>query len=90
MVQEALTNCAKHAHAKHVRIMVTHAGEAVRAIIQDDGVGFDTRRRTATGIGLLGMVERAEELNGKLSTTSDRQTGTRVELEVPVPKKAGV
>jgi signal transduction histidine kinase len=90
VVQEALTNCAKHARAKHVRIMVSHAGEAVRAIIQDDGVGFDTRHRTATGIGLLGMEERAEELEGKLFTTSDSQTGTRVELEVPVPKKAGV
>jgi signal transduction histidine kinase len=90
VVQEALTNCAKHAHAKHIRIMVTHVGEAVRAVIQDDGVGFDTRRRSATGIGLLGMEERVEELEGKLSTTSESQTGTRVELEVPVPKKAGV
>ncbi len=90
VVQEALTNCAKHARARHIRIIVTHAGETVHAIIQDDGVGFDARRRSATGIGLLGMEERAEELGGKLSATSDRQTGTKVELEVPVPKKAKV
>jgi signal transduction histidine kinase len=90
VVQEAVTNSVKHAHAKHIRIMVARANGAVRAIIHDDGVGFDIHRRSTTGIGLLGMQERAEELEGKLSITSDRQAGTRVELEVPVPKKAGV
>jgi signal transduction histidine kinase len=93
VVQEALTNCVKHARAKHIRIMVTHANGAVRAIVQDDGVGFDAHTRSASGIGLLGMQERAEELEGKLSIISDKQKGTKgtkVELEVPVPKKAGV
>jgi signal transduction histidine kinase len=90
VVQEALTNCAKHSQAKHIRIIVMHVGDTVRAIIQDDGVGFDANRRSVTGIGLLGMEERAEELEGKLATTSDKQTGTRVELAVPVPRKAGV
>jgi signal transduction histidine kinase len=89
IVQEALTNCAKHARAKHIRIMVSHANEAVHAIIQDDGVGFDGHNDSASGIGLLGMKERAQELKGKLSITSDRQHGTKIELEVPISGKAG-
>ncbi len=90
VVQEALTNCAKHAHAKRVRIQIWYTREAVHAIIQDDGVGFDAHKASATGIGLLGMQERAQELEGKLSIMSERQKGTRVDLELPVPKKAGV
>ncbi|MGC2193733.1 MAG: sensor histidine kinase [Terriglobales bacterium] len=90
VVQEALTNCAKHAHAKHVRVLIRYTPDAVRAIIQDDGVGFDAHKSSVTGIGLLGMQERAQELEGKLSIMSEKQKGTKVELEVPVPRKAGV
>jgi len=87
IVQEALTNCAKHARAKKIRVQVQYSAEAVRVSIEDDGLGFDAHTTSVNGIGLLVMQERAQELGGLFSITSEKQRGTKVELEVPVPTK---
>jgi signal transduction histidine kinase len=82
IVQEALTNVVKHAHAQRVSVLVTRAGDRIKAVIEDDGTGFD---QTATdgGIGLIGMRERIELLDGSLVVESSATTGTTVAVEVP-------
>lgn len=84
VVQEALTNCAKHSQSKRVQIKARFQEGVVHVMIQDDGVGFDTRREETNGIGLIGMQERVQELGGRFSITSEKQKGTRIELHIPV------
>jgi signal transduction histidine kinase len=84
IVQEALTNCAKHAHAKNIRLAVNGQHDRVRLSIQDDGIGFNPREATARGLGLVGIQERVRELEGRVSISSQPQKGTTLEVEVPV------
>ncbi len=63
VVQEALTNCARHAEAKMIRIAMQGKKDAVSLSVQDDGVGFDTARGR-TDLGLIGIEERVKELGG--------------------------
>jgi signal transduction histidine kinase len=83
-VQEALTNCAKHAHAQNIRIVVRGSAGTVKVAIVDDGIGFDSSK-SVKGLGLLGMRERAAGVNGTLSVTSREHSGTALTLEIPVP-----
>jgi signal transduction histidine kinase len=83
VVQEALTNCARHSHAKNVRIAIYGGGGQVRLSIQDDGAGFDPRAAPARGLGLIGMQERVRELGGAVTFISQPAKGTIVEVEVP-------
>lgn len=83
-VQEALTNCSKHAEAKNIRIVVRASGGTVNVTIEDDGIGFDSAK-SARGLGLLGMRERVAGVNGTLSVNSRAERGTAVTLEIPVP-----
>ncbi len=82
IVQEALTNVVKHAHAQRVSVLVTRAGGRIKAVIEDDGTGFDP---TATdgGIGLIGMRERIELLDGSLVVETGPASGTTLAVEVP-------
>jgi signal transduction histidine kinase len=85
IVQEALTNIARHAQAKSVSILVEKHGSSVRAIVEDDGVGFDpSAQRGERHLGLLGMRERAELLGGTLTIESAPQSGTSVFIEIPL------
>jgi len=83
VVQEALTNCAKHAKAKNVSVSVHGTGESVEAVIQDDGVGFSPSSR-AGGLGLMGIEERVQELEGTLRITSRPGRGTTLRVQIPV------
>ena len=72
IVQEALTNIARHAEAAHVRVELGLRDSTVDLLIKDDGMGFDVRaarERASSGesMGLLGMQERAELAGGQLS-----------------------
>jgi signal transduction histidine kinase len=85
IVQEALTNIARHAQAKSASILVEKRGGSVRAIVEDDGVGFDpSAQRGERHLGLLGMRERAELLGGTLTIESAPQSGTSVFIEIPL------
>ena len=64
IVQEALTNCAKHAQANNIRISLYGRPDWIRLSIQDDGIGFDPGEATARGLGLIGIQERVRELEG--------------------------
>jgi two-component system, NarL family, sensor histidine kinase DevS len=86
IVQEALTNVAKHAEARRVSIVVTRRENAVTAVIEDDGQGFGAGGGggTGEGLGLVGMKERVGLLGGRLAIESTEGAGTTVVAEVPV------
>src|ERR671934_74670 len=84
IVQEALTNTVKHAGARKVSILIMRRGGAAAAVIEDDGRGFDPAAAREDGLGLLGMRERVELLDGKLTVESSPETGTTLVAEVPL------
>ena len=81
-IQEALTNCGKHADASRVTVIVKQDNARVLASIQDDGKGFDALL-TNGGLGLLGMTERVRALQGRMSVASEPSRGTLISLELP-------
>ncbi len=83
VVQEAMTNVARHAQATRVDILVERSGDRVRAMVEDNGVGFDPREvQRGDHFGLLGMRERAEALGGSMNLESAPGSGTTVVVEV--------
>jgi signal transduction histidine kinase len=83
ITQEALTNVVKHARARRVSIVLTRRDGSATAVIEDDGRGIGDADDTE-GLGLLGMRERLELINGKLSIESSEETGTAIVAEVPI------
>jgi PAS domain S-box-containing protein len=83
IVQEALTNCVKHAKATHVTIELTTGGaHQVSLTVADDGVGFAAELLSSRGLGLLTMRERAEFMGGRFALTSTPGQGTRITVVV--------
>jgi two-component system NarL family sensor kinase len=93
ILQEALKNVEKHAHARHVTVCLTQPGDFIQLVINDDGVGFAAehhaaRRKGKGGLGLLGMRERATYVNGDFKVKSVRGAGTEIEVRIPLPPGA--
>ncbi len=84
IVQEALTNVVKHADARHVSIVLTRKQASVLVMIEDDGRGFDPARPSGAGLGLQGMRERVELLDGSFQVEAAPRTGTTLIVELPV------
>lgn len=89
IVQQALINVGKHAHASRVSVRVTKEPKRIRCSIADDGVGFDARAVGAApadsgGLGLVGMRERATALGGTFEVSSAPGGGTVVQVTIPV------
>ena len=84
IVQEALTNVAKHANAERMSITLTRRDATVVAIVEDDGTGFDPEASAREGLGLLGMRERLALVGGKLRIEAAPGTGTTIAAEVPI------
>ncbi len=86
VVQESLTNCARHAEASNV-LITAHANQArISLTVQDDGKGFDPRNLAGRGLGLIGMGERVKKLGGTLSISSQslqNPKGTVLRVELP-------
>ncbi|MFC1975933.1 response regulator [Chloroflexota bacterium] len=90
VVQEALTNVARHAQASTVRLHLLGQDSSVVAVIEDDGQGFDVAEvanRTASehGAGLLGIRERVTFLGGSFDIQTSPAQGTRLSIEIPWP-----
>jgi len=83
LVQEALTNVVKHAHAKTVSILLMRRGDRVTALIEDDGRGFDPALAREDGLGLVGMRERAALVGGRMTVEASEGSGTTIAVEVP-------
>ena len=93
IVQEALTNVARHAKATWCRVRMERLPLAVAVSIEDDGIGFDPvdveRPERRSGLGLIGMRERAARLQGTVRFDSAPGEGTRLIVELPtVAQKA--
>jgi len=87
VVQESLTNCARHAEASSVRIAVHGSKDRIYLTIQDDGKGFDVHNLGGRSMGLVGMEERVKKLGGAMKITSRSNympKGTILEIELPV------
>jgi signal transduction histidine kinase len=83
-IQEALTNCIKHAEAGRVTVTVKQQEDLVSASVQDNGKGFDANRLHTQGLGLVGMEERVRALQGQLTVSSQPGEGTLVSLALPL------
>ncbi len=95
VLQEALTNVARHAQAGRVDVRLTVDAEAAMLTIQDDGCGFEAGSFLRTppaehGMGVIGMRERVATYGGRFTIESRRGAGTRVELTIPLAGAAGV
>ncbi len=86
IVQEALTNVARHAAVAAVNVRVWRDGAWLSAQIADGGKGFDVAAALNAGksSGLSGMRERASALGGKMEIESSPQSGTRLTAELPL------
>ncbi len=82
VVQEALHNCARHAQARSVKVVVKQETSKILLSVEDDGHGFDARR--VRGLGLVGMEERVHHLGGAFEIESRPGAGTRVAIELPI------
>ncbi len=92
IVQEALTNVAKHSGATRVSVQLQARGDAVIVVIEDDGKGFDVARTTRSTIlehklGLHGMEERAALIGGTLTIESAPGAGTTIFVRVPLGRE---
>lgn len=85
IVQEAMTNAARHGRATTVSVLISRRTNTVQAIVEDDGSGFDVEsvRRRQSSVGIFGMSERAELLGGALDIESGPE-GTTVYVEIPL------
>ena len=87
LVQEALTNCAKHAQAGGVRIQLERDAHHIRLTVADDGVGFDLSRLgeagSTPGLGLITMRERVELAGGRFQLRTRPGEGTEITVDLP-------
>lgn len=85
IVQEALTNVARHAHATQVHIRLESSGTTLQLTIQDNGQGATPAQLRRPGcLGLLGMHERAHSLGGECRIESQPGRGTRIRVTIPL------
>jgi two-component system sensor histidine kinase UhpB len=84
VLQEALTNVARHARASNVWVRVCFRPEQFKLEVQDDGIGNGAP--TGKGLGMIAMEERAELLRGRLAVVPSH-AGTLVSLEVPLGRE---
>ena len=82
LVQEALQNAARHAHAKNAKVVVKGEPDKVAIEIADDGIGFQPER--TRGMGILGMEERVRQLGGRIDLRSSPGKGTTVNVVLPL------
>lgn len=94
IVQEALTNVAKHAQASLVKVTLAIDGTRLKLVIEDDGIGFDAERALGAerrkSLGLIGMRERSHLLGGEMHMSSRPHEGTRLVISVPLGTQEGV
>lgn len=88
-LQEALTNVARHARAHQVRVTLGCDGETVGLAVEDDGQGFAGQAGMPVGIGLMGMQERLQLLDGRLEIESRPGQGSRLTARIPLRRECG-
>lgn len=89
IIQEALTNIARYSEAKTVSVLLNIIKEKIYLKITDNGIGFDVKKYQEysgkkTGIGLLGMRERVNSMQGTIKITSAKGKGTNIDIHIPL------
>ena len=89
IVQEALLNIARHAHAEDVSVLLERRGLVLAVVVEDDGQGFEAAEVMGSGrqkenLGLYGMQERASLLGGSVSIESSPGVGTAIIVQIPL------
>jgi len=90
IIQEALTNVARHARAKRVWVALTGKGDELRLEVRDDGVGLpaDNGASRPSGIGLIGIRERVRALRGTVTLSSGPGGGACLRASLPLPRES--
>jgi signal transduction histidine kinase len=92
IVQEALNNVARHSKAREAWVLLRETGGELQLEVRDNGAGFDVggemNRSLGEGLGLMGMRERTEHLNGTFAISSAPHKGTAVSIRIPLKKTA--
>jgi len=84
IIQEALTNIVKHAESTAVSILLVRRDNAVTAVIEDDGIGFDPAAVGSDSFGLEGMRERVELHEGRMLVEASPGAGTTIRIDIPL------
>lgn len=85
ILQESLTNAARHAQASLVEVTIDRSDDAVRLTVRDNGRGFSPQQPRKPGsYGLMGLRERAYLLGGEVNITSEHGRGTTIEVRIPL------
>lgn len=91
ILQEALSNAAKHSKSEVVQVSLRRAGNAIHLVVQDNGSGFDVQQALSPsfrkGLGLTSMRERAELSNGSFTVRSKKGKGTAITVTWPIEEK---
>lgn len=92
IIQEALTNIARYSEAKTVSVLLNIIKEKIYLKITDNGIGFDVKKYQEysgkkTGIGLLGMRERVNSMQGTIKITSVKGKGTNIDIHIPLKEE---
>jgi signal transduction histidine kinase len=88
ILQEALTNVARHADATKIDVLLKREEATLELVVRDDGVGFDANREHDDGLGLRGMRERVTLLGGSIEIESRPGQGTAVCARIPAGSAA--
>jgi PAS domain S-box-containing protein len=83
IVKEAMSNCLRHAKAKHATVSLRNVKDGIRLTVSDNGIGFMPARVTGTGHGLANMASRASRVGGTFAIHSKPKQGTRIILDIP-------
>ncbi|USB32852.1 sensor histidine kinase [Paenibacillus sp. YPG26] len=88
LVQEALTNAAKHAYPTFVGVEITYQAQMIKIMVQDNGLGFrveslEQKTKEHSHFGLIGMRERVELLDGRMEIESAENQGTKIIIHIP-------
>ncbi|MFQ6077625.1 MAG: ATP-binding protein [Thermodesulfobacteriota bacterium] len=94
VIQEALTNIAKHARADDVHVHLSSTDLAITVTITDNGAGFDPQEVSTLdtqkrGFGIMGMQERVSSLGGRIDIRSRQGAGTQITIEIPLKSSEG-
>ena len=86
IVQEFLQNSIKHGACKNIHVSLTEIADYTALQLKDDGNGFDVKTIAGNGIGLNNMKKRTELIGGNFCLESKIGTGTKLKIEIPLPK----
>ncbi|MEK3880400.1 histidine kinase [Paenibacillus sp. FSL H8-0122] len=93
LVQEGLSNAAKHAYPSYVLVEITYQAQLIKIVVKDNGLGFNVKKiseqANRESFGLVGMRERVELLEGRMEIQSAENQGTTIVIHIPTNVEKG-